>query len=229
MALRRDLHHRGNEQEAASLPTAPSPPLRLTRRAALAAGGLAFALPARLAAAPAQTGLASLANGIRPELVARTLDALARHERRIWSRDVVAIVDFALPSSQPRLFLIDLLAGRTTAMLVAHGKGSDPEHGGRLVRFSNEDGSAATSEGAYLTGEPYDGVHGAARRLIGLDPTNDRADPRAIVIHAAWYVAPEVVARQGRLGRSDGCFAVSAADIGPLLARLGRGRLLYAG
>ncbi len=198
-----------------------------TRRTILSAGVLA-ALPAPLLATP-QEGLAALAAGIRPDLVARTLAAMAQHDERIWSRDVVVIVDFALPSSQPRLFLIDLLAGRTTAMLVAHGKGSDPDHSGRLVRFSNVEGSGATSEGAYLTGEAYDGVHGAARRLIGLDPTNDLADPRAIVIHAAWYVGPDIVARQGMLGRSDGCFAVSPADITPLLARLGQGRLLYAG
>lgn len=207
----------------------PSRPAAISRRAVLATA-LAMAAPVRLRAQPAaQHGLAALARGIRADLVAGALDALARHERAIWSRDVVAIADFALPSSQPRLFLLDLLAGRTTAMLVAHGKGSDPAHGGMLTHFSNVDGSAATSRGAYVTGEAYDGDHGHARRLIGLDPTNDRAEPRAIVIHAAWYVGPEIIAKQGVLGRSDGCFAVSPADIGPLLARLGRGRLLYAG
>ena len=98
-----------------------------------------------------------------------------------------------------------------------------------LQHFSDVEGSLASSEGAYLTGEPYVGIHGASRRLIGLDSSNDQAEPRAIVIHSAWYVGPEIVAAQGKLGRSDGCFAVSAADIGMVLARLGRGRLLYAG
>lgn len=201
-------------------------PPRLTRRGVVTG---ALALPTIARAARPQTGLATLANGVRPDLVTRTLGALARHEARIWSRDVVAIADFALPSSTPRLHLLDLLAGTVTTMLVAHGKGSDPDHTGMLQSFSNLAGSAATSEGAYLTGEPYDGEHGASRRLIGLDPTNDAAEPRAIVIHSAWYVGPEILARQGVLGRSDGCFAVSPADIGMLLSRLGRGRLLYAG
>ncbi|WP_156679206.1 murein L,D-transpeptidase catalytic domain family protein [Sphingomonas profundi] len=202
----------------------------LSRRAVLA-GGLALpaVASAQGAAGGGPRGLAEIATALRPDLVAAALAALSRHERQIWSRDVVAIVDLALPSAQPRLFLIDLLAGTMTAMLVAHGKGSDPDHGGMARIFSNVEGSMATSLGAYLTGEAYDGVHGRSRRLIGLDPTNDAAEARAIVIHAAWYVGPEIVAKQGVLGRSDGCFAVSTTDIGPLLARLGRGRLLYAG
>jgi len=193
-----------------------------TRRALL---GAMLAAPA-VARVP---GLASVAPGIDPRLVSRALDALFRHHAAIWSRDVIAIADFGLPSSTPRLFLVDLLRGDCPALLVAHGKGSDPDHLGRLQFFSDRVGSAATSEGAYLTGEKYDGVHGPSRRLIGLDTTNAHAEERAIVIHSAWYADAELIRRQGKLGRSDGCFAVGEADIAPLLTRLGRGRLLYAG
>lgn len=174
-------------------------------------------------------GLAAAAPGVDPVLRERALAAIARHGDAIWSRDVVGIVDFGLPSSQPRFHLVDILAGTTTSLLVAHGRGSDPDHIGTLQSFSNVAGSAATAEGAYLTGGPYVGVHGPSRRLIGLDPTNDQAEARAIVIHSAWYVGPEIVARQGRLGRSDGCFAFADSDIALVLARLGRGRLIYAG
>jgi hypothetical protein len=173
--------------------------------------------------------LAGAAQGVNPVLVERALLALDRHHAAIWSRDVVAIADFGLPSSLPRFHLIDIIAGKTTTLLVAHGKGSDPDHSGMLQNFSNEIGSLATSEGAYLTGEPYEGIHGASRRLIGLDETDSNAEVRAIVIHGAWYAGPEVVKRQGVLGRSDGCFVFSPTDIGTVLARLGRGRLLYAG
>jgi hypothetical protein len=190
-------------------------------------GGMAMSAIAFPAAATA--GLWDAAPEIAPVLKAKVMRALAAHESRIWSRDVVAIVDFGLPSAVPRLFLVDLLAGRTQAMLVAHGSGSDPEHSGRLQHFSDIVGSEATAEGAYLTGAPYVGIHGPSRRLIGMDATNAHAEERAIVIHPAWYVGPEIIARQGRLGRSNGCFAVSPTDIGPLLARLERGRLLYAG
>jgi hypothetical protein len=199
----------------------------LSRRNLLAAGVALAAAPAL--AVRSGGGLAAAAPGVNPALLARALTALARHDRAIWSRDVVGIVDFGLPSSQPRFHLVDILAGTTATLLVAHGKGSDPEHKGMLQNFSNVEGSQASSEGAYLIGEAYDGKHGPSRRLTGLDPSCDLAEARAIVIHSAWYVGTDIVARQGKLGRSDGCFAVSVPDLAMVLARLGRGRLLYAG
>ncbi len=162
-------------------------------------------------------------------LLQRALDALFRHHGAIWSRDIIAIADFGLASSVPRFFLVDIVNGKTTSLLVAHGSGSDPDHSGYLQSFSDVVGSGATSEGAYLAGEAYEGSHGPSRRLIGLDPTNLHAEERAIVIHSAWYANPDMIAKQGKLGRSDGCFAFGDQDIALVLARLGRGRLLYAG
>jgi hypothetical protein len=197
----------------------------LSRRQLIGGALAAFALPA--AARP--PGLASAAPMVDPRLIDRALAALFRHHDRIWSRDVIAIADFSLPSSTPRFFLVDILRGTTTALLVAHGKGSDPDHSGRLQGFSDVVGSAATSEGAYLTGDPYEGIHGPSRRLLGLDPTNAHAEERAIVIHSAWYANPDMVGKQGRLGRSDGCFAFGEQDIAMVLATLGKGRLIFAG
>lgn len=187
----------------------------------------ALVLAGRLdAAAP---GLAEVAPFVSPALLERALQALARHRSTFWSSDCIGIADFSRPSLEPRLHIIELLAGRVTSIRVAHGRGSDPEHSGMLQSFSNVPGSLASSEGAYMTGDPYIGIHGASRRLIGLDPTNDAAESRAIVIHSAWYAAPEVLVKQPVLGRSDGCFAVAPGDIAFLLAKLGKGRLLYAG
>jgi hypothetical protein len=204
-------------------------PFLPSRRTALQSAAWLAACGAGAADAAVQRGLAAVAPMVDPVLVAHALDALWRHDGAIWSRDVVAIADFGLPSSVPRFHLIDMLAGRTTSLLVAHGKGSDPGHSGWLQSFSNEIGSEATSEGAYLTGETYSGVHGLSRRLAGLDPSDANAEARAIVIHSARYVDPALLVTQGRLGRSDGCFAFSERDIGFVLARLGQGRLLYAG
>ena len=50
----------------------------------------------------------------------------------------------------------------------------------------------------------------------------------AILIHAARYVSREMAREQGRIGRSQGCFAVSQADLAQVMARLGSGRLLFA-
>lgn len=174
-------------------------------------------------------GLAAIAPAIDRGLVNRALAALFHHHDRIWSRDVIAIADFSLPSSVPRFFLVDIVNGTNAALLVTHGKGSDPDHEGVLQTFSDVAGSAATSEGAYLTGDAYEGVHGPSRRLLGLDPSNAHAEERAIVIHSAWYANPDMVEKQGKLGRSDGCFAFGERDIATVLRALGKGRLLYAG
>jgi hypothetical protein len=154
--------------------------------------------------------------------------ALERVADHIADRDVVGVADFGPASAQPRLHLVDIAAGKTTSLLVAHGKGSDPAHTGWLSTFSNAPGSDATSQGAFLTGEYYDGAHGRSMRLVGLDPTNSNALERAIVVHSAWYVGQDIVRTHGMIGRSDGCFAVSQADLAEVLTRLGPGRLLVA-
>jgi len=199
--------------------------MRFSRREAMAAAMIAWS-GVGWSRAP---GLATIAAMVDAALVERALAALFDHRARLRSVDVVAIADFGRPSSEPRLFLADNVHGTTIAMRVAHGKGSDPAHSGALQYFSNIVGSAATAAGAYLTGDLYSGLHGLSRRLVGLDRTNDRAEERAIVIHSAWYANRDVAERQGKLGRSDGCFAVAEQDIATLLARLGPGRLLYAG
>jgi hypothetical protein len=97
-----------------------------------------------------------------------------------------------------------------------------------LHRFSNAPGSNASSRGAYLTANAYVGKHGPSRRLIGLDPTNDLALDRAIVIHGAAYVDPALIASQGRIGRSQGCFAFAPEAVATVMERLGEGRMIYA-
>lgn len=166
--------------------------------------------------------------GVRPELFQRAIAALDRHSMRIASHDRIAIADFAMPSYRPRFYLINLGTGQMESLLVAHGSGSDPEHTGLLHRFSNEINSNATSEGAFLTDEYYFGKHGASQRLQGLDPTNSNAYERAIVVHGADYSTPEHVAKWGKLGRSQGCFAVGERDLEQVFLRLGPGRLIYS-
>jgi hypothetical protein len=94
--------------------------------------------------------------------------------------------------------------------------------------FSNSVGSEATSNGAYLTGDNYQGKYGYSMRLTGLDYSNNNALARAIVIHSAWYAEPSVVQNFGKLGRSEGCFALPGISHAEAMTRLGSGRLLYA-
>jgi hypothetical protein len=163
-----------------------------------------------------------------PRMVARARAAFDRHRASIQNIDVVAIADFTKASADPRFYLLDTNTGRVTRHLVAHGRGSDPEHTGFLQRFSNLPGSEASSNGAYLTTEFYPGHYGRAMRVRGLDYSNSNAEARAIVVHSAWYAEPGVLASMGRLGRSEGCFALSYASLQEVLERLGPGHFLYA-
>ncbi len=166
---------------------------------------------------------------IAPALLPRALAALDQHGARIADRSVVGLVDFTVASRIPRLHIVDIAGGRVMAShLVAHGRGSDPGNSGWAERFSNRLGSEASSCGSFMMGETYSGRHGRSRRLIGLDEQNDQAEPRGIVIHAAGYVDPDFVARYGRIGRSQGCFAVGDAVIDAVLDQLGPGRMLFA-
>ncbi len=166
--------------------------------------------------------------GINPLLLGRARAALLSHAARGARQDIMAVADFSSPSRLPRFHIVDLMSGTTTSLLVAHGKGSDPSHSGWVRQFSNIPGSEATSAGSYLVSDQYYGQHGASRRLLGLDPQNDQAESRAIVIHSAWYVSEDIAKEHGKIGRSQGCFAFSESDIGQVLSRLTPGTLLYA-
>jgi hypothetical protein len=165
---------------------------------------------------------------VKPALMRSALAAMQRHGSRIAHRDRIVIADFSAPSGQPRFHFIDLISGKSVSKLVAHGSGSDPSHSGFLQRFSNTDGSNASSEGAFLAADYYVGKHGRSQRLLGLDPTNNNALSRAIVVHGAWYSNPEMLQTHGRLGRSQGCFAVGERDLAEVFDRLGQGRMIYA-
>jgi hypothetical protein len=170
----------------------------------------------------------AFAAGVDPAILAAAKQGLERVGGRAVHTDVVGVADFSQPSRTPRFHMVDLAGGRVESLLVAHGRGSDPGHTGWLHSFSNAPGSASTSQGHYITGDYYVGHHGRSMRLRGLDATNSNAESRAIVVHEAWYVGPEVAREHGVLGRSEGCFAVSQADLPRVLNRLGPGRLLVA-
>lgn len=161
-------------------------------------------------------------------LVARARMAFDRHRSQIRHGEIVGITDFSRASGEQRFFLLDTNSGRVTRHLVSHGRGSDPAHTGFLQHFSNRIGSEATSDGAYLTSNYYHGKYGRSMRLRGLDPSNNNAETRAIVVHTAWYAEPNMVRETGRLGRSEGCFAFPHQSLKEVLDRLGPGHFLYA-
>lgn len=166
---------------------------------------------------------------LEPALLEQAKVALETHAQALSVRDRLVLADYSVPSRVARLHLVDLLNGTVRRLLVSHGRGSDPGHSGWLEHFSNVPGSLASSAGAYCAGAEYVGKHGRSQRLIGLEPTNSNAEARAIVVHGAWYVGPDMVRQHGKLGRSEGCFAVAPDDLATFMNHLQPGTLLFAG
>jgi len=220
--------------------------MQFSRRGLLVAGagvavaGCAAQTPAIEAPAPSQPWVSATPAPNRPAppldprgLVPRDLrqQALAALDRHAWSlpnRDRIYIVDFSQHSAAPRLFELDVISGEARMFHTAHGVGSDPFHSGYAHGFSNIVDSNASSLGVYRTsGMGWGMRHGQNVLLDGLESTNDAARERAIIVHAADYCEPEWLAREGKLGRSFGCFATSFASLDYLRPRMDDGRLLY--
>ncbi|MCX2741492.1 murein L,D-transpeptidase catalytic domain family protein [Pontibacter anaerobius] len=122
-------------------------------------------------------------------------------------KSIISVVDFTKPSSQKRLWIIDLNAKKVLFnTLVAHGRNTGQD---KATQFSNTSGSYMSSLGFYLTDATYFGKHGLSLRLQGMDEGyNSNAMERAIVVHGADYVSENFVKQYGRLGRSLGCPSV---------------------
>jgi L,D-transpeptidase-like protein len=139
---------------------------------------------------------------------------------------VLSIIDFSLPSSKKRLFVLDMLNGRLLFnTLVSHGRNS-----GQLMatRFSNRNNSYMSSIGFYLTGDAYIGEHGYSLRLIGEEKgLNDNVYRRSIVMHPADYVSEEHIRETGYLGRSEGCPAIPNGLNKPIIGKIRGGSCLY--
>ncbi|MET4685014.1 murein L,D-transpeptidase catalytic domain-containing protein [Brevundimonas faecalis] len=166
---------------------------------------------------------------VRKDLVERARAAMDTHGHRISRRDRMYLVDFQKFSGSERLYEVDLEGGWVTSYRTSHGRGSDPAHSGYAQRFSNEPDSHMSSIGAYATaGASWGSQQGPNVLLDGLEYSNNLARERAIIIHGADYADPAFLAREGKLGRSYGCFSVSHADLVPLRERMGEGRLLFA-
>lgn len=222
--------------------------MRLSRRGLILGGSAILAgcatapvaqMPIVLAAAPPPPPLSPVpqinpppldpGRLVRPELMSRAMAALDVHSHRITLRDRMYLVDFQKFSGDARMFEVDLIGGRVTAFRTCHGRGSDPEHSGFARTFSNTPESYMSSVGAYATaGAGWGAQQGPNVLLDGLEYSNNMARDRAIIVHGADYADPEFLAREGKLGRSYGCFSTAHTDLPMLRERMGEGRLLFA-
>lgn len=147
--------------------------------------------------------------------------AMAGYEKlkqlgKLSNQRFLSIADFSKPSSEERLYIIDLdLMQVVLKTFVAHGRNSGTKY---ADKFSNKMASYQSSLGFYVTGNPYNGKHGNSLVLDGVEKgINDLAKQRAIVIHGANYVHPDWVKQQGYIGRSQGCPAVPNNQINTII------------
>lgn len=179
-------------------------------------------------AAPFQATQPTDAQDLNPNVLKLALNAYeCARLSGVTQQDTLTIIDYSKPSTEKRLWVIDLASKKTLYhSLVAHGKGS-----GNLqaTRFSNKPDTHASSIGLYLTGTVYKGRHGISLRLNGLDEGfNDQAAARAIVVHGAPYVNDAIAEKNGRLGLSWGCPAVPKQLAAPLINTIKNGTLVFA-
>jgi hypothetical protein len=145
---------------------------------------------------------------------------------KLQNEDIISIVDFSLPSSQKRLFIVDLKNNKLLFhTYVSHGRGSGAE---MANEFSNVAESNKSSLGFYVTGETYEGKHGLSMRLLGQDKGfNDNAQDRSIVMHSASYVSEATIKAMGFCGRSQGCPAVPEELTKPIIETVKNGTCLF--
>lgn len=139
---------------------------------------------------------------------------------------LLTVIDFSLPSTAKRMWIIDLEKSKVLLnSVVSHGRNS----GDLMAKsFSNQAESFKSSLGFYKTAETYSGKHGYSLRLDGLEKGfNDQARDRAIVIHGADYAREEFAASVGRLGRSLGCPALPSELSKKAIDLIKEGSLLF--
>lgn len=140
--------------------------------------------------------------------------------------NILTIVDFSFSSTKERMWVIDMENKKILLQtLVSHGMNSGTEY---AKSFSNQNESFKSSLGFFITGETYNGKHGISLKLDGQEHgLNDNARERAVVVHGADYVSKKLANRQGYIGRSQGCPAVSPQVASKLIKTIKNKSVLF--
>ena len=149
-----------------------------------------------------------------------------KHKEILSEKGIISVVDFEKPSTEQRLWIIDVNNKKTLHhSLVAHGKKSGEN---KATNFSNCQSSNMSSVGFYVTANTYTGKHGLSLVIDGLDDKfNSNAKSRAVVIHSADYVSEEFIKCNGRLGRSQGCPAIPVENHEKVINTIKDGTALF--
>lgn len=120
-------------------------------------------------------------------------------------------VDYSIPSGTPRLFVWVFQQKKivaTTYVMHGPGKGSTDK---RPV-FSNEPGSECSSLGRFLVTKEHGNSLKCSFRIKGLDPDNQTAYARGLMIHGSTYLDGHCWMRYIPLHRTScqGCVTISS-------------------
>ena len=175
------------------------------------------------------TALGAEQEGLRFETFAKAMTGylnLREAGKLAEDKQLLTVVDFDLPSTEKRLWVLDLARNEILFhTLVAHGHNSGENE---ATSFSNTDQSNMSSLGFYATGGEYEGKHGHSLRLAGLDEgVNTNAAARSIVMHGADYVSEDFIKQNGRLGRSLGCPALPMDQYSQIIDAVNGGTCLF--
>jgi hypothetical protein len=146
--------------------------------------------------------------------------------KQVKKSDVLTIIDYGRPSTEKRLFVIDMQEGNILFnTLVAHGRNSGTVF---ATDFSNEAESKKSSLGFFIASDTYLGANGYSLRLEGCEQgINDHARERAIVMHGAEYVNENFIRSHGYLGRSYGCPAIPVECHEKVIDRIKNGSCVF--
>jgi hypothetical protein len=167
--------------------------------------------------------------GLRYEVFEKAMTGYLnlQHEGRLAAnKQFLTVVDFDLPSTKKRLWVLDVAARQVKFhTLVAHGHNSGENV---ATSFSNQNESNMSSLGFYVTQDEYVGKHGRSLKLSGVDEGfNTNAMARSVVMHGAEYVSEDFIRQYGRLGRSLGCPAVPMDQKDQIIEAINGGTCLF--
>ena len=132
------------------------------------------------------------------------------------------MIDYSKPSTEPRLWVLDLAGTLLFEELVAHGQGLW-QSGDQIFQRGGLTSRVLVYDRRRLRRQER--LFAPLKSRPGV---NDRAHDRAIVIHGAPYVNAEISKALGRLGRSHGCPAVREPVAHQLIDRVKGGGVVFA-
>ncbi|MEK2690080.1 murein L,D-transpeptidase catalytic domain family protein [Bdellovibrio sp. GT3] len=145
---------------------------------------------------------------------------------RIPNTKSAVIVDYTQSSVQKRLLFLKFDTGTIERTYVSHGINSGVLE---TRSFSNLIDTWKSSLGFYFAKGSYNSwKNGPSLKLEGIDRSNSNAKDRLIVLHGAKYVSEDFILRNGRLGWSQGCFAVQPEVLQPIINALQSGSLILS-